>query len=86
MVKLEESLHILPSIEQAWNLRQAPLGKLSKSGHHTRRSAEIEEAWHHRLKRNQQVFPHTESFYNQELKDLVYELYKVDFEKYGYVG
>ena len=84
VIKLENSMVDIPVLERECGLNPSPLEDLKISGHHSRRSADIDEAWHLKFERRNQVFPLAKAFYTSELRDLVYGIYQSDFTKYGY--
>jgi hypothetical protein len=86
LVKIEESAARLPVIEAELGLPFSDIGRLATSGHHTRRIA-------HETFCGDEVFsfsdgtaeaPPSRAFYDRDIERAVAELYRPDFEAYGY--
>jgi Sulfotransferase family len=86
-VRLENFTSEMKTIENKYRLLDSPILSISNSSHHLSGKmvekgafADIKMS----LKPYGKTLPTYESFYDQETKDLVRELFKKDFEKYGY--
>jgi|GEM_PF-584329 len=85
VVKLENSFEELRQVEIELGLRASDLKKLAESPHHTKKEETDEFCGDKRfLKGKNTAFPNTINFYDDELKERVAKLYRVDFEAYGY--
>jgi hypothetical protein len=86
-VKLENFEIEIKEIENKFHLIDSNILSISNSSHHLSHTmiekgafAEVKMS----LKPYGRSLPTYESFYDEETKDLVRELFKKDFEKYGY--
>jgi len=58
--------------------------KINKATNTTRRNCETVLVCDKKYELNSNIYPECKYFYDKELYDLVYEIYKDDFVKYGY--
>jgi hypothetical protein len=86
-VRLENFSTELKAIENKYRLLDSPILSISNSSHHLSGKMVEKGAFANvkmSLKPYGRTLPTYESFYDIETKDLVRELFKKDFEKYGY--
>ena len=85
VVRLEESLEVLPKIEARLALRAIDLGALRNSPHHARKGRFTglcaDRHFHDTVA---EPTPAAEQFHDDRLTDQVRHLYAEDFERYGY--
>ncbi|NPC91402.1 sulfotransferase family 2 domain-containing protein [Bacillus sp. WMMC1349] len=86
-IYLEQICSQIREIENKYMLLKSPLSQLSKSSHHlsdlmTKKGKFANTVL--TMSSLNWVFPTYESFYNLETKELVQEIFKKDFEIYGY--
>jgi hypothetical protein len=88
-VHLEHFTTSIRNIEKKYNLLESPIQNIIKSPHHRAQQmtdygkqtfAEVNMS----LKTLYGVLPEYKNFYDEETRDLVREIFKKDFEKYGY--
>ncbi len=85
VVKLESSFDELRRVEVELGLRETDLKALADSPHHAKKEETSEWCGDKRYIRSATTsFPQTINFYDKELQEKVAELYRVDFEAYGY--
>lgn len=88
IVKLENSYDELNQVERDLGLPISDFELLKNSSHHSHRSKEIAEFCGDRhfqfLNQKSIVLPASTSFYDESIKNKVANLYKIDFESYGY--
>jgi hypothetical protein len=86
VVKIEESQSAVPELETALGLKQTDLGRLTTSAHHTKRNSTDEFCGDTRLvlASGSATVPPSRNFYDDVLAARVVELYRKDFDAYGY--
>ena len=85
VIKIENSLKEIPHLEQDLGLRKTNLHELRESGHHLKKVESTENVGGKRIAFSAAVsYPDFPSFYDQETMVSIYQIYKSDFEKYGY--
>lgn len=88
-IYLENFEESIRELERKYRLKHSPLEELTQSGHHLKDKMIVEGSfadvrWTDSRFPEFPFFPTFESFYNEETKMLVEEIYKKDFEKYSY--
>lgn len=88
-VHLEHFTTSIRNIEKKYNLLESPILNIIKSPHHraqqmTDKGKQTFAEVNMSLKTLYGFLPEYKNFYDEETKDLVRELFKKDFEKYGY--
>jgi hypothetical protein len=85
-IKLEDFESEIKNIENKYNLLKSPLSDILTSTHHNSKkmTLHVPSAESMKMKTLEGDLPTYESFYNKETIDLVREIYKKDFEAYGY--
>ncbi|WP_221567789.1 sulfotransferase family 2 domain-containing protein [Alkalihalobacillus sp. TS-13] len=88
-IELENFSTSIRQIEKSYNLLQSPLNDIIKSPHHvTQKMDENDSRIFANTKMSiasfNQSLPPYKNFYDQETMELVREIYKMDFIKYGY--
>lgn len=89
-VHLEQFIPEIKALEKKYNLLDSPMDMIIKSSHHN--APNVSNSGKHTLadvKMSMETIfnaplPQYKTFYDQETKDLVNELFKQDFEKYHY--
>ncbi|MGP4081535.1 sulfotransferase family 2 domain-containing protein [Pseudalkalibacillus sp. R45] len=88
-IKLENFSTSIRQIEKSHNLLQSLLNDIIKSPHHvTQKMNENDNRNFANMKMSSKTFPQSlppyKNFYDQETMELVREIYKMDFIRYGY--
>jgi Sulfotransferase family len=86
-IKLETFNTQILNLEQKYKLRKSPLAQISKSSHHFSEKMSVKGKFADIVLTSQSLnnrFPTYESFYTTETMQLVYEIFKKDFDMYGY--
>jgi len=88
-VHLEQFTNEIREIEKRYNLPESPISTIIKSPHHrTHKMTDKGKQNFAEVKMSQETLggplPWYQNFYDKETIDLVRELFKKDFEKYGY--
>ena len=85
IVKLKNSHERIKKIERELNLKPSRLEDFSVSRHYTKRIAHDafcgRTPFRHRKEKD---YPASKVFYDDELRQRVFEIYKDDFDAYGY--
>jgi hypothetical protein len=87
LVKLEESINGFKKIESSLRLEPSSILEFTKSNHHNRKANDHNGSFLGQLPLNFKVRANTPKynfFYNDDLKNKVYTIYKEDFETYDY--
>ncbi len=85
IIKLEESEDVLKRIETELNLKTTDLDRLKQSPHNTKRESQAEFCADVKFKWNPQFkFPSHRCFYDDDIIRKVADIYKMDFNTYGY--
>ena len=84
VVKLEGSIAEFRRIEDEYCLKPSDLDSLSKSAHHHNRIESNEYCGDRKFSKREKNFNQYQSFYNDELKDKIANLYASDFYQYNY--
>ncbi|UCH95984.1 MAG: sulfotransferase family 2 domain-containing protein [Candidatus Aminicenantes bacterium] len=85
ILKLEECEDALKRIEIEWNLKTTNFSLLKESPHNTRRESQSEFCGDRKFKwAPQPRFPDHRSFYDKNLVQKIADIYKMDFDAYGY--
>lgn len=83
IIKLEQATVDFRRVETLYSLKSVALDDISKSGHHTRR-VRTGEFCGDRAFARQTEYKDYRDYYNPEIEQLVYDIYKEDFVRYGY--
>jgi hypothetical protein len=88
-IHLEDFGTKIRNIEKKYNLLESPILNIIKSPHHnTQKMTDKVKQNFAEIKMSRETLnkslPHYKNFYDKETRDLVREIFKKDFEKYGY--
>lgn len=86
IIKLENVIQNLKKIEIEYNLDETNFEKISGSNHHLKKDSDNEEFWgDKRIEYNHNTkYPDFRNYYDKYIQQKVYEIYKSDFDTYGY--
>lgn len=84
LIRLEESTEEFRRIEDEFGLQPSDLESLSQSAHHRNRIDSEEYCGNRKFGKREKKFSQYQSFYNDNLKEKVANLYACDFKQYNY--
>jgi hypothetical protein len=84
IVKMEDSLNTIRTLERQYNLKETPLEELMRSDHNIQHISGADFCGKIRHSKRKQKFYNYKNFYNADLIEKVVSIYEEDFEVYDY--